>query len=280
MNKTSVIIGVIFLLITLTACNLPGQDTAPTDDLVATQVSLLLTQNALSTEVAATETVPIPTDTVTVPATPTVQDATPTATATVTPAPDDPAQQLGSPTWTETFDGNTSVWDFDYTQATFKTQNGSLNLTAKTNANWHSWQVSSPKLQKAYVEMTLQMANCSGLDRVGLAVRASSDGQQFYFMGITCDGQWGFFRMAPDVNINQISAYQQAAPLASGTNNPHRVGIWMDGSTFTFYIDGEKVGTATDATLTDAGYTGFLIAYASNPGFTAKIDTLKYWNIP
>ena len=90
----------------------------------------------------------------------------------------------------------------------------------------------------------------------------------------------GFFRMAPGVNIMQIKGYQTATQLSNGTNNPHRVGVLMDGSSFTFYIDGEEVGTASDSTLSNEGYTGFLIAYVNNPGFTVKVDDLKYWNIP
>jgi hypothetical protein len=54
----------------------------------------------------------------------------------------------------------------------------------------------------------------------------------------------------------------------------------MEGNSFSFYIDGEKVGTATDSTLNNEGYTGFLIAFANTPGFTVKVDTLKYWTLP
>jgi hypothetical protein len=54
----------------------------------------------------------------------------------------------------------------------------------------------------------------------------------------------------------------------------------MDGANFTFFIDGEEVGTASDSTLSGEGYTGFLIAYANNPGFTVRVDELKYWNLP
>ena len=86
--------------------------------------------------------------------------------------------------------------------------------------------------------------------------------------------------MAPDVDINEIKAYQDAEPLKTGMNQPHRIGIWMDGSSFTFYIDGEQVGTASDATLTNEGYTGFLIAFSNTAGFATKVDVLKYWNIP
>jgi hypothetical protein len=225
---------------------------------------------------------PSPTVTVTLSeptATPT-ETTTPTQTPTATQDIDDPAQILGAPAWTEDFNGNSSPWDFDSAQATFEVVNGALNLTAKNNPNWHSWYVSSPKLKNTYVEATVEFSNCSGNDRFGLAVRSSSDGQQFYFMGITCDGQWGFFRMAPDVDINQIRPFQAAEPLENGTNLPHRVGIWMEGSAFTFYIDGEEVGSATDDTLKSEGYTGFLIAYANTSGFTVRVDQLRYWNIP
>jgi hypothetical protein len=98
-------------------------------------------------------------------------------------------------------------------------------------------------------------------------------------MEITCDGQWGFYRMAEDVTINEIKGYQPAEPLNNGTDKPHRVGIWMEGTSFTFFIDGEQVGTATDSTLTNEGFTGFIIAYSNNPGFTVKVDQLRYWSV-
>ena len=46
------------------------------------------------------------------------------------------------------------------------------------------------------------------------------------------------------------------------------------------YIDGEKVGNATDNEITGAGYTGFLVAFANTSGFTVRVDELRYWNIP
>ena len=278
----------IFLILTLfmTSCNLPG-NSEPEVDVMATQVAMLLTEAAVGTEPAGQEE---PAPTLTMQPSPTetavTEEATPTQTATTTlsptpePVPDDPAQELGSPAWTYDFSGDTSPWDFESTQANFETANGFLNMTAKANANWHSWYVSSPRLKNAYVETTIEFSDCSGFDRFGFAVRASSDGQQFYFLSVTCDGQLGFFRMAPDVDISQIKAYENQPALSDITDAPHRVGIWMEGSNFTFYIDGEEVGTASDSTLTDEGYTGYLIAFSDTPGFTVQVDELRYWNIP
>jgi hypothetical protein len=279
MKKTISVISLLTLSLLISGCNLPGES-EPTADIIATQVAQMLTESAEKTQLIS-ET-PAPTLT----ATEAIIEATPSITSTATSTPtatkdqSDPATQLGSPAWTQDFNNSSSAWDFDYEKATFETKDGYLTLTAKSIPNWHSWYVSSPKLKNAYVEATIQMSNCSGLDRFGLAVRASSDGQQFYYMGITCDGQWGFFRMAENVNINEIKAYQSAEPLNDNMAEPHRVGIWMEDSSFTFYIDGEEVGIASDNTLTNEGFTGFMITFSNTPGFTVKVDKLSYWNVP
>ncbi len=279
-------IGLISALI-LAGCRAAPEDEI-SDDLVATQVSIILTETALHVEAeteptSTPEIAPSPTEEAVEPeptdtATPT---EVPTETPTSTPDMEDPAQRLGAPAWTYTFGGNDSPWDrVDTPQASFSTANGFLNLTAKTNANWHSWYLSSPTLKNAYVETTVQMTACSGADRFGLAVRGSSDAQQFYFMAVTCDGRWGFFRMEENVNINTLIGYQEAEPLTPGLVEPHRMGIWMKDNTFTLYINGVEVGSTTDTTLADAGYTGFLIAFANTPGFTVRVSELNYWNVP
>lgn len=273
--------------IIMSSCS-PAQEEQITEEIIATQVSLILTETAMSIEVqpepTSTET-PLPTPTESEPEeepTPTeTPTEIPTETPTSTPDLQDPAQVLGAPAWTYDFSGDTSPWDnVDTAQATFSTANGFLNLMAKANVNWHSWFLSAPTLRNAYVEATIEMTTCAGADRFGLAVRGRSDGQQFYFVGITCDGRWGLFRMAENVNINTIIDYQEADAITPGLSDPHRVGIWMQDNDFTVFINGVEVGSATDSTLTDAGFTGFLIAFANTPGFTTRVDQLRYWNVP
>jgi hypothetical protein len=279
------LIFISLLLISFLAGCTSEQEAGVDDALVATQVSIVLTQTALE-ETAETEPVPVDTATTAPTHTATQEASTPTVTETLTPTvtatldDSDPAVSLGEPVWVQDFTAGSSPWDFDSDQAVFKTQEGALTLTAKGSANWHSWYVSTPKLRNAYLEAKIEMSTCSGLDRIGLAVRSATDGQQFYFMGITCDGQWGFFRMAPDVNIKEIIGFQETDLLTDMVNIQHRAGIWMNGNDFTLYIDGQKVGTAADDTLSGEGYTGFLIAYDKTPGFSVKVDELKYWNLP
>ena len=268
----------LLLAVIISSCNIPSSE-EPDEDAVATQVAQLLTEAAIETAQAPTETImPSPTEEE-IEELPT-GTPTPTETATSTPDLDDPVSRLGNPMFTQDFSGDTSPWDFESDQALFNTANGYLNLTARANANWHSWRVFNPSMRNGYVEATLEFTNCSGFDRFGLVVRSTSDGQQFYFPAVTCDGRWGFFRMAPDVNIEQIIAYRDEDLLTNISNEPIRLGIWMDGPNFTIYINGEEVGTATDNTLTEQGFTGFLIAFANTPGFTVRVDQLRAWNLP
>lgn len=282
MKKFTLMIVILLITIICSGCG-QSKPTESQDDIVASKVVSFLTASAPAGNIEPTSTHTIsPTETEIM----IEPSQTPTITETVTPTTtdtedlSDPAQMLGAPAWTYDFNGDSSPWDFDYTQAVFSTSNGYLNLIARANANWHSWYVSSPKLQNAYVEALVETTKCSGADRFGLAVRSDSDGQQFYFMAITCDGRWGFFRMAEDVNIFEILSFKTSELLIDNLNTPHRMGIYMDGNSFVLYIDGKEVGRTVDITLTNEGYTGFLIAFAETPGFTAKIDSLKYWNIP
>ena len=281
MKKFLILIPLIILAFLLTSCR--PEDNDVSEDLVATQVSVILTETAMHVEQAE------PTPTYTMEPTPTEIEE-PTPTATVTPEPtetptstpdlDDPAQRLGAPAQTFDFLGDSSPWDFESTQAHYRTADGFLNMTARANANWHNWWVSSPVLLNAYVEATIQMSNCSGADRFGLIVRSTTGGQNFYFLSITCDGRWGFFRMAEDVEIETILGYQSSDAINEGLREPHRIGIWMEGNNFNIYINGEQVGTATDPQLDEAGMTGFMIVFANTPGFTVQVDQLRYWNLP
>jgi hypothetical protein len=168
------------LAIALTSCGV-RQEAQVAEDLVATQVSIILTQTAISVLAE-----PEPTTTPTLEPSPTepqqeeeptlTPTSTPTETPTTTPDQDDPAQRLGAPAWIDDFSGDSSPWDLDSPEALFQPVDGYLNLTSRAIPNYHSWWVSSPRLQNAYVETTIQMSACSGADRFGLVVRATPDG--------------------------------------------------------------------------------------------------------
>lgn len=228
MKKINLILSLFCVTLLFTSC-IAVESPEPATDLIGTQVAIILTETAINQPQSPTETLaPVETQPE---SEPTIEmSPSPTSTSTLSPTEivdeDDPAVLLGDAAWITDFNGSSSPWDFSSEQAVFKTSDGTLNLTAKNNANWHSWYLSSPKLKNAYLEASLVMPNCSGMDRFGLAFRGGgTNWDQFYFMGLTCDGQWGFFRMEPGVKIQTILGYQSAEPLGDGMNNPHRVGV-------------------------------------------------------
>ena len=196
----------LFMALILSACNMPNQ-TQPTPDMVATQVAKVLTempvevitqptdQPSAATDVPPT-TEPTPTNT----AEPT---ATPTPTLTHTPDTSDPAVRLGSPDGIDDFNSATGKWDYEDDWSSFRVNNGYLNVVSKGTPYWNSWYVTAPKLTDFYLEMVFDMPSCSGDDRIGLAFRAP-DLNQFYILGITCNGKWGFERYTSNNDIVNI----------------------------------------------------------------------------
>ena len=49
------------------------------------------------------------------------------------------------------------------------------------------------------------------------------------------------------------------------------------GNQFDFYINGVKVGSATDDRLPDAGTFGFLSMSAGTVNLKTSVDVLEYW---
>ena len=294
--KKIVFISIVLVLL-LSACNIPTLPVEETDesDIVATQVAKLLTEVQGQTQIAQpTDEQPgvqEPTSTTEPPATaeptstlePTATNtplptSTPTNTPTATPDLSDPAVTLGAATWTNEFSSVSTVWEYSDTETSFHVADGFLNIKSYGYPYWHGWYVTAPKIKNFYLEMTYNMPTCSGSDYIGLAFR-SPDGTQFYFMGASCNGRWGFFRMDSTIKVNTILSFAPSSQFnaAPGTN---RIGVKAIGSTYEFYVNGKKVGSATDANLTESGSIGFVSAYIENNGFTTRVDKLQYWLLP
>lgn len=281
------------LLLFLTACNLP-RETLPTVDIVASQVAKALTETAVMAPALPTASTPMPPITEPSPPKPTeisptseitaTSTVTATVTSTATLAPSatsdqsDPAIRFGAPAWTEDFTSTSTQWDYSDDWSTFKVADGYFNITSKKDAYWNSWYLTAPNIQDFYLEMTFDMPTCNGDDRIGLAFRGS-DSYQFYFMGITCSGKWGFEKYTKDNTIENILPYATSTDLKP-VSQSNRAGVLADGSTFEFYINGKKVGQASDNSFPDTGAIGFVSRFIETIGFTTRVDKLQYWQLP
>ncbi|MFZ3069721.1 MAG: family 16 glycoside hydrolase [Anaerolineaceae bacterium] len=273
-----------FLLIAvllLSACNIPSSATS-TPDLVATNVAMALTNAPANTAVLETEPVAVTaTDLPTaMPSSAPTETSTPTAepTATSTSSPEDPAVRYGNPTSVEEFNSSTGTWNYEDDWFSLNVSDGQLHIYSKGTPYWNSWYTIGPAIQNFYLETTLTMPNCSGKDRVGLAFRLTND-NQYYFMGLTCDGTWGFNRFTSSNESQTILNYQKADQLKA-TNEANRVGVLANGDKFEFYINGVKVGETTDSTYPAAGTYGFVSMSAGTLNFKTNVDKLTYWVLP
>lgn len=283
------IIPVILVCLLLSACNYPT-DELSSEEVVQTNVALILTNAPETTllpdptriTVTPEATVDVPTAIVTEPpaavtdvATPEPQaSATPAPTATPEPVADDPVTQFGEPDFLEDFTaaGN---WPYEDDWFLITVSGGQLHTFSKGTPYWSSWYTTYPEVKDAYYEATITRPNCSGQDRFGLVFRWDAS-QEFYYMGVTCDGTWGFSFYTKDNQIINLLDYQSSTAFKPA-NEANRIGIMAKEEQFDFYINGIKVGSATDGRLPDAGTFGFISMSAGTVNFKTSVDKLEFW---
>lgn len=280
------------LLLILTSCNMPGSQTE-SPDLVATNVAMILTNaptatpetqpgfpvitTSTPTTFAAQEslTPPIPTETLaaSTATSPSAPLTTPSPSATL--SPEDPAVRFGEPDKTDEFTDSAAVWDYEDDWYRQLVNDGELQLTSKGTPWWNSWYTVSPAVKNFYLETTVSLVNCQGADRFGLVFRLNNT-SQFYFMGLTCGGEWGFSRYTADNQVVDLRDYQTSDAIHP-VSESNRLGVLAQGNNFEFYINGVKVGTASDSAYPDAGTCGFLSMSAGTANFRTDVDKLEYW---
>ena len=278
----------IFVLF-LSSCNFPQNADLSQDPVVQTRVAVLLTQGAV-TEPVMEETQDLSTtypfeDTTSQKSTdlPTLDDPTVITNSTSeesTPAPQTQTPLPSTEPWSGVPDfqvnfGNGSYWNFENDYLLSKTVNGQLEFTSKGTPWWSSWYTTSPAQKNGYFETTFDQPNCAGADRFGLVIRWGAS-NEFYYLGVTCDGNWGFSYYTKNNQTLDIIAYAPSDAL-----NPHsetnRIGILANDNNFDFYINGELVGSATHDALNEEGNFGFLTMSTGTQNFQTMIDKLEYW---
>lgn len=291
------LIPVILICLMLTACNFPTAKLS-SEEVVQTNVALILTNapettllpdgtqepetpenSSEDTPVAAIEptsgepAAPEPEPTATEIPQPTATTP-PTPTATPEPLAGDPVTQLGAPDFLDEFN-SAERWAYEDDWFLLTVSGGQLHAYSKGTPYWSSWYTTHPETKDAYFETTFTRPNCSGKDRFGLVIRWD-ESQQFYYMGVTCDGTWGFSFYTKDNQIINILDYQSSDAFKPAAE-PNRIGILAKGNHFDFYINGTIVGSATDDRLPDAGPFGFISMSAGTVNMKTSVEKLQFW---
>jgi hypothetical protein len=277
----------------LSGCISAPKAATPSQSQIDTQVAIILTRAATETveptlvptlpPLTATPAPPQSTSTATaIPTTAPTATSTPVTPTQVPPTPTtpatDPKLSLGKPTWTDNFQTGKSFGMMDTDETKVEALNGHLYLTAKNANGFHGWTMSIREIQNFYLEATFKTGDCSGKDRYGLVFRSPTTFDKGYFFGVTCDGNFDFRRWDTD-GFTVINDYSKSSSISTGSNQVNRLGVMAKGNNFTFYVNGNQVGSATDDTFTDSGTFGMFIASLNTENLTIEADEIAYWKL-
>ncbi len=272
MKKSSLLLIVIFLA--LSACNLPvspAETPVPTADLIATQVSILMTSQPTPT--------PAPTDTV-----PPVETPTPEPSATMpapspTPVPGDPALALGAPSWQDNLDTAKNFYLYENDNTKIEAEDGSVALTGRNANGWHGWTLTyaSPAVD-LYVEEVFRTRECAGNDLYGIVFRASKENSA-YFFGVTCDGRFNLYARDFNNNVNvELVSLTADSAIRSGSNQTNRLGVMGKGKVIRLYANGVLLRELEDTTYS-APYFGAFVAANQTANFRVDLDQISTWKL-
>lgn len=282
----SVRLGVILsgLCLILSACNLP-MNNYPTPDLLATEVSKLLTESPItSPDIKISETALIvelstPSSTATEQLIPTS-----TETATITSSPTPANVPTGSPTWFEPFDTGTSFGvtgsGYDDGNTKIYVESGSLILDSINSVGWRGWRLTNQKPVNYYIRAVFQTGECSGSDQYGLLVQSPDydSGIGLYF-GLTCDGRFSIQKW-DDSGLTNLDGWNTSSTIISGSDQTNVIAILKSGSHYKYYVNDVVQSEVTNEAFSSPGYFGPFIAGLETPNFIIKIDEISYWKMP
>jgi hypothetical protein len=220
---------------------------------------------------------------------PATQGPTATAippTATVTPPSTDPSVSLGTPTGADTMD-SAANWTWptgadQYLNVAFNS--GYMQMTGLTSLA--GWRVPLINQQvNTYIELTANSASCQGKDSYGIIFRIPvfKDPSQGYLFEVTCDGYYRLWKWDGKASTNGLATtlvgWAQSAAIQKGANQSNRLGVMAKGNTFTLYMNGVQLASASDSSF-GAGFFGVFVRSAETPDYTVDFDAMKYWENP
>jgi hypothetical protein len=223
----------------------------------------------------------VPTETE-VPATATLE--APSATATLPSG--DPAANLGTPTGSDMMDSAANwTWPIgadQYLNVNFS--NGYMQMSGLTN--FAGWRLPLVNQQvNSYIELTANSGTCKGKDSYGIIFRVPvfKDPSQGYLYEVTCDGYyrlWKWDGKAGDKGMaTTLVSWAQSDLLKTGANQSNRLGVMVKDNTYTLYMNGVKLASASDSAF-GAGFFGVFVHSAETPDYTVDFDAMKYWENP
>lgn len=277
------------MVIGLSGCNLPDS-TELSPEILASQVSKLLTSTPLDSTNEDIPTIVIPTITIQVTEEPIIPSETPTSTQepTLDPTPSPSQMPIGIPTgtpdWIDTFENGTRFGinpeGYDDGQTKIQVSGGTMTMTSISAIGWRGWRLTSQKPDNYYLEADFMTSECSGSDQYGLVVQSPDFASGYgYYFGLTCDGRYAFQKW-DESGLTNLQGWANDPSIASGSGQNNTIGILKTGNEYNLYINNMSIVTVEHETFSSPGYFGPFIAGVNTPNFTLQIDEISYWSLP
>ena len=247
-------------------------ESAPTLEPTQTQPPAEATLPTEDTPVPIEQASPTPLPTATPTDTPTSQPE-----PTTSPSTDDPALNLGSPTWRDTFENDTNWGLVDSENSRFVVRDGQMVMLAYNADFFNSWALTPPTIEVFYLEAEGASGACAGRDRWGLFFRAP-DYTRGYLFGLSCDGRYALWLWDGSREIYLVE-WTDSPHILKGSDQINRIGVKADGSRLSLYANGNFLGEVRDDSFA-SGRFGLFVGAAETPGYTVKVDEVSYWLNP
>jgi uncharacterized lipoprotein YbaY len=222
-----------------------------------------------------------PTPTLTATSEPTATELPPTATQAPLPTspPDDPALELGTPTFKDSFSKNSGNWTlFDSDCFQSEIIDGKYVMTGK-GAGYMCWEFTWPKVKNFYLEATVKPVDeCPEGNAYGMIFR-SPDNNAGYVYALTCEGQYYLWAWDGE-NGSTLLRPTNSTQIRPGANQENRIGVMAVGKAFDLYINGVLQTRVNNEMFLDRGKFGTAILALDGQPFTVYFDDMKMWELP
>ena len=241
------------------------------DDQVATRAAISLTATALDQEIKNDMQEPSPVS---------EEENGENQQPTETTPPDNPKEDLGSPSFRDTLSPNIWIKDsdeFDAGGAFFTEEDGYLRAVDSGTGDGYRWFLYFEKIGDAYIETKFDISTCSGNDEYGMVFHAVDyDGTEQFHFSLTCGGEYELSKM-DSLSLSSLISRQKSELINSGGNQSNLLGVWAENGTVRLYINNQFVDDIENVELPDSGYYGMFINARRTPGLTVRMDEVNYW---
>ena len=275
MRHAHKLIVALVLLSFLAACTRPAPVGEPPEELQAPVVSPRFDSLTNTPPPSATPAV-------TSTATPT---EIPTEAPTVVPTPlpldeDDPrfGLNLSAPDYWDDFSSNLTWVGPNFDGAANITSNGVHRAIDYLADSFLWWSTTVPDIDAGniYVEVTATLAECSGKDAYGLAVRVEPENRDSgYMLEFSCDGAYRVRKLFGGT-IQTLQDWTISTSIL--TSEPNTMGLLAVGNHLYPVANGDVLTDVEDGTFFTGNY-GLYANAQQTPGFSVTYDDFKLWYV-